>query len=113
MNADDDLQRLTFREKKTQTPDARGVRCLLIYGDAGSLQPLLQAVLVSLDHLLDHLAADGAGLAAGQITVVALVQVDADLGSGLHLELIHSGTRLGNIDTIAVLAGHIHFLLFC
>ena len=30
-------------------------------------------------HLLDHLAADRAGLAAGQVAVVALLEVDADL----------------------------------
>ena len=30
-------------------------------------------------HLLDHLAADGTGLAGGQIAVVALLEVDADL----------------------------------
>ena len=30
-------------------------------------------------HLLDHLAADAAGLTGGQIAVVALLQVDADL----------------------------------
>ena len=40
---------------------------------------LLQTLLVGLDHLLDHLAADGAGFAAGQVTVVAVGQVDADL----------------------------------
>jgi len=40
---------------------------------------LLQALLVSLDHLLDHLAADGAGFAGGQVTVVAVGQVYADL----------------------------------
>ena len=28
---------------------------------------------------LDHLAADGAGFAGGQVTVVAVLQVDADL----------------------------------
>ena len=39
---------------------------------------LLHAVLVGLDHLLDHLAADGAGLAGGQVAVIALLQVDAD-----------------------------------
>ena len=37
----------------------------------------LQVALVSLDHLLDHLAADGAGFAGGQVTVVAVGQVDA------------------------------------
>ena len=30
-------------------------------------------------HLLDHLAADGAGLAAGQVAVVTVLQVDAHL----------------------------------
>ena len=40
---------------------------------------LLQAVLIGLDHLLDHLAADGAGLTGGQVAVVTLLQVDADL----------------------------------
>ena len=40
---------------------------------------LLHAVLVGLDHLLDHLAAHGAGLTGGQIAVVALLQVHADL----------------------------------
>ena len=40
---------------------------------------LLHAVFIGLDHLLDHLAADGTGLLRGQITVVTLLQVDADL----------------------------------
>ena len=39
----------------------------------------LQRLLVGLDHLLDHLAADRAGLAGGQIAVVAFLQVHADL----------------------------------
>ena len=39
----------------------------------------LQALLVALDHLLDHLAADRAGLTGGQIAVVAFLEVDADL----------------------------------
>ena len=38
----------------------------------------------------DHLVADGTGLAGGQVTVVAIGLVDADLRSGLHLELVHS-----------------------
>ena len=42
-------------------------------------QGLLHAALVGLDHLLDHLAADGTGLAGGQIAVVAFLQVHADL----------------------------------
>ena len=36
-------------------------------------------VLVGLDHLLHHLAAHGTGLLAGQVAVVALLQVDTDL----------------------------------
>ena len=39
----------------------------------------LQVLLVGLDHLLDHLAAHGTGLAAGQVAVVALLQIDAHL----------------------------------
>ena len=30
-------------------------------------------------HVLDHLAADGAGLAGGQVAVIALLEVDANL----------------------------------
>ena len=40
---------------------------------------LLQTLLVGLDHLFDHLAADGAGFAGGQVTVVTIGQVDTDL----------------------------------
>ena len=29
-------------------------------------------------HVLDHLAADGAGFAGGQVAVVAVLEVDAD-----------------------------------
>ena len=71
---------------------------------------LLQTLLVSLDHFLDHLAADGAGLTGGQVTVVAVLQVDAHFGSSLHLELVHSLTGLGNIDLIIAL--HSDSLLF-
>ena len=39
----------------------------------------LQVLLVGLDHLLDHLAADRAGLAGGQVAVVAVLQIHADL----------------------------------
>ena len=38
-----------------------------------------QILLVGFDHLLDHLAADRARLAGGQVAVVALLQVDANL----------------------------------
>ena len=39
----------------------------------------LQGLLVGLNHLLDHLAADGAGLPGGQVTVVTFLQVDTHL----------------------------------
>lgn len=38
----------------------------IIYGSCGQ-------------HFLDHLAADGAGFPGGQVTVVAFLQVDANL----------------------------------
>ena len=39
----------------------------------------LQVLLVGLDHLLDHLAAYAAGLTRGQVAIVAVLQVDANL----------------------------------
>lgn len=39
-----------------------------------------QTLLVGLDHLLDHLAADRTGLTGGHGAVVALLQVHANLG---------------------------------
>ena len=57
---------------------------------------LFQALLVSLNHLLDHLATDGTGLLGGQVTVVALLQVDAHLVGGLHLETVQTLAGLGH-----------------
>ena len=48
------------------------------------------AVLVGLDHLLDHLAADRACLTGGQITVIALVEIYTNFVCSLHLELLKS-----------------------
>ena len=39
---------------------------------------LLHGALVSLDHFLDHLTADGACLTGGEVAVVALAQIYAD-----------------------------------
>jgi len=39
----------------------------------------LQGLLVGLNHLLDHLAADRTGLAGGQVAVIAFLQVDTNL----------------------------------
>ena len=63
-------------------------------------------------HLLDHLAADGAGLAGGQVTVVTVLQVDTDLLGSLHLELLHSSLGLGNIDPVVIGIAHLDSLLF-
>ena len=49
------------------------------FGRTPLLWERLQVLLVGLDHLLDHLAADRAGLAAGQVAVIAVLQVDAHL----------------------------------
>ena len=64
---------------------------------------LLQTLLVSLDHLLDHLAADGAGFTGGQVTVVTVLQVHANFLGSLHLELLHSLLCLGNIDLVVAI----------
>ena len=59
--------------------------------------------------IFDHLAADGACLTGGQVTVVTVGQVDTDFGSCLHLELVHCLTGLGDVDLVVAL--HIHSLL--
>ena len=74
-------------------------------------QEKLQVLLVGLDHLLDHLTDDRTCLAAGQVAVVAVFQVDAHLVGGLHLKLIHRGLGLGDVQLVAVLTGHIENLL--
>ena len=66
----------------------------------------VHAVLVGLDHLLDHLTAHGTGLTAGQVAVIALLQVHTDLRGGLHLELIHSLTGSRVHKMIAGIGGH-------
>lgn len=76
------------------------------------LSELLQAVFVSLDHLLDHLAADAAGLTRGDVTVVALLEVHANFGSRLHLKAVHRVTSVGVEKVVAVL-GHFDSLLYC
>ena len=61
--------------------------------------------------IFDHLAPDGACLAGGQVTVVAVGQVDTDFGSCLHLEAVHSLTGLRNVDLVVILAAHSNSLL--
>ena len=69
----------------------------IIYGSCGQ-------------YFLDHLAADAACLAGGQVAVVAFLQVDANLGSRLHLELVHGLAGLRNVQLV-VLAVHNETLL--
>ena len=57
---------------------------------------LFNAVLVSLDHFLNHLTADRTRLTRGNITVIALVQGNAYLVSRFHLKLFHSLLCLGH-----------------
>ena len=60
---------------------------LPLWGQALLHSEHLQALLVGLDHLLDHLAAHGTGLAAGQVAIVAILQVDTHLPWCTHTNL--------------------------
>ena len=73
---------------------------------------LLHAVFVGFDHLLDHLPADRAGLAAGKVAVIAVLQIDADFGGGLHLELVHRLARIGVHELVTGSVRHSLHLLF-
>ena len=59
-------------KSKKKTPPIGSVLFLV-------LREKLHVALVGLDHLLDHLAADGAGFAGGQVAVVAVLEIDTDL----------------------------------
>ena len=68
-------------------------------------------------HLLYHLASNGAGLAGSQIAVVALLQIDAHLVGGLHLEAVHGLAGVGVEDAVAAAAvavrhSSLSFLIF-
>ena len=62
------------------------------------------AVLIGLDHLLDHLAAHRTGLTAGEVAVIAGLQVHAHLVGSLHLELIHGLTGTRNHQLVRTIA---------
>ena len=62
-------------------------------------------------YVLDHLAADGAGFAAGQVAVVALLQVNTDFGCGCHFELVHGLPGFGNVQLVVVILTHFSALL--
>ena len=63
-------------------------------------------------HDVDHLAAYRAGLAAGEVAVVALLQIDAHLLGSFHLKLVHRLTSAGDHRLIAVVAGHNEYISF-
>ena len=56
---------------------------------------LLSAVLVILNHALNHLAADASGLTRSKLSVVALLQGHADALSNLVLQVLHGLLGLG------------------
>ena len=70
--------------------------------NAKALSNLFHALLVSFDHLLDHLSADRTGLAGGQIAVVTLLEIDAHLRGGLHLEAVKRVACLGDNTLVCV-----------
>ena len=100
-----------------------GGGCVALYTNAGDvldihLMTLCYAVRSMECHgsygtiVLDHLAADGAGFAGSQVTVVTVGQVDAHFGSSLHLELVHGLTSLGDIDLVVALHKTLSFVVF-
>ena len=54
--------------------------------------------------VLDHLAADAAGLAGGKLAVIAIRKVHTDLAGSLHLKAIHRFAGL-RIDKMIALVG--------
>ena len=54
------------------------------------------------DHALDHVAADVTGLAGGQIAVVALLEVDAQLAGDFVLHVVQSGAGFGHVGAVGV-----------
>ena len=61
-----------------------------------------------LDHFLDHLSADGACLLCSEVTVITLLEVNADIACGFHLKLIESFLSFGNKRLVR----HCIFLLY-
>ena len=62
---------------------------------------LLHAFFVGLDHLFDHLAADGARLAGGEVAVIALLEVDAKLARDFIFHVVQRALGLRHVDAVA------------
>lgn len=60
----------------------------------------LQAILIALDHFLDHLAADRTGLTRGQIAIVTLLEVYANFAGGFHLKTVEGFTCFGDYQIV-------------
>lgn len=58
---------------------------------------LLHAFFVGLDHLFDHLAADGARLAGGEVAVIALLEVDAKLARDFIFHVVQRALGRGTL----------------
>ena len=74
---------------------------------------VVHVVLGVSDHALYHFAADGAGLTGSKIAVIALLEVYAHFGGGLHFEAVHRLAGIGVDQIVAVGSSHFVFhLLF-
>lgn len=61
---------------------------------------LFHGFFLLLDHSANHLAADGAGFLGSQVTIVAFLLVDAQLGRNLSFEAFQCGLRLRNFHSV-------------
>jgi hypothetical protein len=52
-------------------------------------------------YVFHHSASYAAGLAAGKVAVIALLQGNADIAGGFHLEAVHGLARIGIDEVIA------------
>lgn len=52
-------------------------------------------------HLFDHLAADGARLAGGEVAVIALLEVDAKLARDFIFHVVQRALGLRHVDAVA------------
>ena len=57
---------------------------------------LFHTVLISLDHLLNHLTAYRAGFLGSEVAVITLLKVNANFSCSFHLELVKSSSCLRN-----------------
>ena len=99
------MKRILSREKQEKGAKIRPLGSKAVKSSQNfcqsSLLVALDRVLVGLNHLLYHLTTDATSLTGGKITVVAVLQVNANFACCLHLELFHSSLCFGNHRLIA------------